>query len=560
VTTGAPAGRYGLARPVGWFATAAAAASCLYLLTPKSPFARWEFASTRIEVGYAADQMIDLTRTGNLEENNEVAFEVEAAEADGRPKTDLNPNQLWRGTVMIQYAHGRWQRDAQPVFPRVADPPRLVTPWTPPDLGRGEYRLTFAVPTRLRSQFLSAPVAWDPGEPPPVADITPDGRFVPWYTLNDGSFLRLPGFAVGGPVTRYVQYTRPAAEPGLGPGFALAGEAKPVLVHNPVPGVKAYASQLLDRLIREGQLPAAASTPDPVRLHLAPEYHEPVARAFARHLSESPEFTYTTTLRRERKSLDPVEEFLIHTRAGHCERFATALVLMLRSQGIPAVLVLGFRGCEPVDGGRYEVRQEHAHAWTNVLISRPGPGASRVWHWLSLDATPNRSAETGLPAAHDGTWWGRAAAAVREYVSRNVVNATPEQRLRALGELAGHLTDGWALAGFAGVGVAVVLVRAARRTGSRPARAPASARWFDRLLTALARHGYAPRPGETPREFAARVAVDLRSSPATVELADVPLEWADAYYRARFGGATVPDERRAELETRLDALRRALAG
>src|SRR5262249_54413118 len=35
--------------------------------------------------------------------------------------------------------------------------------------------------------------------------------------------------------------------------------------------------------------------------------------------------------------------------------------------------VLGFKGHEAKGGGNYEIRQDHAHAWVEALVPRPGP-------------------------------------------------------------------------------------------------------------------------------------------------------------------------------------------
>src|SRR5207247_958097 len=163
-------------------------------------------------------------------------------------------------------------------------------------------------------------------------------------------------------------------------------------------------------------------------------HHEAIARAFRDHLSQRADLVYSTTIRRAKKDVDPVEDFLFHSRAGHCERFATTLALMLRAEGIPAVLVLGFKGCEHVGEGRYVVRQEHAHAWVEALISRPASGGAepraRVWHWLSLDPSPVAAAGDAAEGTAGGLIaWGRSA------FDRFFFNYTAEQRERAIGAL-----------------------------------------------------------------------------------------------------------------------------
>jgi hypothetical protein len=77
----------------------------------------------------------------------------------------------------------------------------------------------------------------------------------------------------------------------------------------------------------------------------------------------------------------PVEEFLLRTRRGQCEYFATSLVLMLRARGVPARLVTGFLGGElnPIDG-HLVVRQDNAHAWVEAWIDGQG--------WTTADPTP----------------------------------------------------------------------------------------------------------------------------------------------------------------------------
>jgi transglutaminase-like putative cysteine protease len=76
-----------------------------------------------------------------------------------------------------------------------------------------------------------------------------------------------------------------------------------------------------------------------------------------------------------------LEDFLFRSRRGHCEFFATAMVVMLRSQGIPARFVTGFLGGdENAFEGYYVVRQSNAHAWVEAWI--PGVG------WEVFDPTP----------------------------------------------------------------------------------------------------------------------------------------------------------------------------
>ena len=102
------------------------------------------------------------------------------------------------------------------------------------------------------------------------------------------------------------------------------------------------------------------------------------ARRLEDHLTE--EYTYTLNFV-GRSTENPIEDFLFRYRSGQCEYFASAMVLMLRSQGVPARLVTGFLGGEynPFEG-YYIVRENNAHAWVEAYL--PGEG------WRIFDPTP----------------------------------------------------------------------------------------------------------------------------------------------------------------------------
>jgi transglutaminase-like putative cysteine protease len=98
---------------------------------------------------------------------------------------------------------------------------------------------------------------------------------------------------------------------------------------------------------------------------------------------------YTYTLDFAGRSADnPIEDFLFRYRSGQCEYFASSMVVMLRSQGIPARLVTGFLGGEynPFEG-YYIVRDNNAHAWVEAYLDGVG--------WRIFDPTP----PAGRPAA-----------------------------------------------------------------------------------------------------------------------------------------------------------------
>ncbi len=90
---------------------------------------------------------------------------------------------------------------------------------------------------------------------------------------------------------------------------------------------------------------------------------------------------YTLDTAPTQGKLDTVSDFVLNTRRGYCEHFASALVVMCRSQGIPARLVTGYAPGEynPLTG-YWEVRLNNAHAWAEIYVPRCG--------WVPMDATP----------------------------------------------------------------------------------------------------------------------------------------------------------------------------
>ncbi|HUM09491.1 MAG TPA: transglutaminaseTgpA domain-containing protein [Myxococcaceae bacterium] len=101
-------------------------------------------------------------------------------------------------------------------------------------------------------------------------------------------------------------------------------------------------------------------------------------RAVARQLERALQSGYAYTLELPGRVKDPLADFFFDRRAGHCEDFATALAVLLRSRQIPARVVVGFHGGERA-AGEYLIRAGDAHAWVEAEVDG---------HVLRLDATP----------------------------------------------------------------------------------------------------------------------------------------------------------------------------
>jgi transglutaminase-like putative cysteine protease len=126
-----------------------------------------------------------------------------------------------------------------------------------------------------------------------------------------------------------------------------------------------------------------------------PRDTNPETRQFAQKLQQSypdQRSRIDATLRyfREEKffyTLEPpllgrnsVDDFLFSTRAGFCEHYSSAFVVIMRAMGIPARVVTGYQGgLLNTRDGYYEVKQSDAHAWAEVWLERDG--------WVRVDPT-----------------------------------------------------------------------------------------------------------------------------------------------------------------------------
>ena len=78
--------------------------------------------------------------------------------------------------------------------------------------------------------------------------------------------------------------------------------------------------------------------------------------------------------------VDAVDDFLFSSRRGFCEQIASALAVMLRTQGVPARLATGYLpGERDRLSGVWKVRASDAHAWVEVWFPDSG--------WQAFDPT-----------------------------------------------------------------------------------------------------------------------------------------------------------------------------
>ncbi|MGZ4788263.1 MAG: transglutaminase TgpA family protein [Terriglobales bacterium] len=268
-------------------------------------------------------------------------------------------------------------------------------------------------------------------------------------------------------------------------------------------------------------------------------------------------FAYTLQLP-ERTPEDPIADFLFVRKRGHCEYFASSMAVILRSLGIPARLVNGFRNGEYNDlTGSYIVRARNAHTWVEAYIPSVG--------WYSFDPTPAEALPVVTTWTRMRLYFDAAQEFWREWIinydfghqrsltlstvtkaQRTVFDVRRWFRLKYISLLkqARNLNDRvtrdprtWVALLITFVSVVVVLwnlrliLRAIRRRSiaRRPSRAPqqAASIWYSRMLKRVARQGYFKAPTQTPAEF-------VKAIPEK-QLRESVSRFTDRYERARFG-------------------------
>ncbi|TME28081.1 MAG: DUF4129 domain-containing protein [Chloroflexi bacterium] len=193
----------------------------------------------------------------------------------------------------------------------------------------------------------------------------------------------------------------------------------------------------------------------------------------------SPPFQYTAQVKATPPGRDPVDYFLFDLKQDFCEYFASAMVVMLREDGIPARLVEGFTtGQFDSTTAQYVVREQDAHAWVEVYFPQYG--------WIEFEPTPSQAPFARVDNNQDvggigGTGDGSDASA-----GGQVRDANDRQDLLDQGANPDDLGPGGAV------------VSAVRSIDPRPALGLLAV-----LLAALALYsGYGAHPSQTTYEFA----------------------------------------------------------
>jgi transglutaminase-like putative cysteine protease len=334
-----------------------------------------------------------------------------------------------------------------------------------------------------------------------------------------------------------------------------------------LPGDASAAVVTYPEFVRRQYLQLPALGPEIARLssdvtHRSRSSYESVL-FIKQHLLEN--YRYSLEMESGR-SPHPLEDFLFTRKTGYCEHYATAMVVMLRSVGIPARLVTGFLATEWNGFGHYyTVRQRDAHAWVEVYF--PGSG------WITFDPTPPEPASATTP------WWRSldgAVDSVRLRWDQLIIQYSAADQLSVIqgvrdssDALRNRFTEAMALSldrllrpikkGFAiftdtnlreaglmvlmiGSGF-VILVLLAKTVSVRKPKSFSdspghliAAQWYGQLLSVTAARGFQKPLSHTPMEFARHVEQHwAEGSPYIRQLTQL-------YCRVRFGRTPVTQE------------------
>ena len=287
---------------------------------------------------------VELGQIGQIKKSSLVVMHVQAP--------GLSPLQSikWRGVGLTTFDGKRWfnRNLSSTVVPGAGSfriHRNLFHPGQRPDLLR--YTITLQ-PIASEAIFLT----------PQAVELTVPGPFrVLWQDEADSIFLRLAGESL----VRYSavsDLTTPAANLLRADSDDVSGALNEAYLQ--LPPTDARVSALAREITQLQQS----------------SYDK--AKAIETYLQRN--YGYTLDLPAAMPQ-DPIAYFLFEAHRGHCEFFASAMAIMLRTLGIPSRLVNGFlQGAYNEVSGNYTVRASDAHTWVEVYFPSYG--------WVSFDPTP----------------------------------------------------------------------------------------------------------------------------------------------------------------------------
>ncbi len=511
------------------------------------------------------DEEVQLGQLGEILENDSVVMTVELTDKEGQaihPSDEL----LWRGVTMHRYDGGRWFRQTQGTQSVVSF--------------EEDIRMRDVIHQRIKLEPIDSPALFALR---PILQASSVQLYRPALTTNDGTLFR-PDVVSGEydyEVISDVDVDRSQ------PHESRPSKTDKWLTYMP-PGLRPRLRAIAEPLVAD--LPAAGRHGTEAR-----------AKALAAYLRDSGKFSYTLSMTVIDPNIDPVEDFLINRKAGHCEYFASALALLLRSVGIQSRVVNGFKGGDWNDLTQtLNVRQKHAHSWVEAYV---GQDEKDFPIWLALDATPGAERQKSIAQV------GGIASSFRPFTDsirhiwvfyiigydrdrqerlvyapmRTIIREARDlyfrmgawlrkwlarlfnfQNIDEFFSLRGFVVSFLALALATGLGFRLfrlgqTLVRWLRGPALDAARSSPGTLFYRRLSQILAVYDLERTPAETQSEFADRALESLTGRGRITEpVAGVPKQVALAFYQVRFGHCELAPDGLAEIDARLDQLEATL--
>ncbi|MEM9367316.1 MAG: transglutaminaseTgpA domain-containing protein [Planctomycetota bacterium] len=251
------------------------------------------------------------------------------------------------------------------------------------------------------------------------------------------------------------------------------------------------------------------------------------ARAIQRFFHQNFEYSLTTDLEGDKH---PLVTLVVERRPAYCVYFASAMTLMLRTQGVSARVVSGYVPGEvnPVSG-RVLVRQRDAHAWVEVWDATQQ-------RFIPFDPTPPGSLLQVLKHDEQPNLLVATLRAIRSHLVRlwRIARSQPLVAIRMLCSSPWF----WLLA----AALVTHFIRRTRAQTTKRHRVVDSLvddrllAVYQRYLAALQSHGFVVEPWETDEEVMLRLQSD-----ASVSVHDAALEFLNRYHACRFGGKTIDE-------------------
>ena len=263
------------------------------------------------------------------------------------------PRYYWRVRAYNYFVNGQWYtRDASDMS---FIPSRTSIPLANPEALTGEFTITSLV-ANLAVLVTPAGPVWVSHPSDMLFLQTPDGK------MDPVEFLSQPPVLAG---EQYVVHAN-LSEPTI-LQLRNAGDVYPDWVTSENLQLPDKFSPKITALAK--QISAPAGTP----------YDK--VDAITQYLRNN--ITYSATVEQPPAGQDALEWFLFDSKQGFCNYYASAEVVMLRSIGIPARLVVGFAQGEFSSPNLYVVREQDEHAWPEVYF--PGTG------WVEFEPTSNQA-------------------------------------------------------------------------------------------------------------------------------------------------------------------------